>query len=273
MAVKTEVKVEADLTKPAEDITNSVIIPPTREASKGITKLLSVVTTFIDNVTYKYIANSEYKKQLFLAELEKKYNEIPNDDLVEPSINILGNVMDNLKYNLDQDFLVEMYTNILISDMDKKTKNRCHVCYVEILKQLSKNDLELLVAIYKMKHTKSIPFGRLNVVDSNNMPLNYEFHTSIYVAKISNYSIHDYNQFSNSIENLERLGLIEISYVKYYTDKSIYDNLVETALPSCIEIIEELKADNPQARLGCEKGLLSINNLGYDLIGICLRDS
>lgn len=71
MAVKTEIKVEADLTKSAENITNSVIIPPTSEASKGITKLLSVVTTFIDNATYKYIANSEYKKKLFLDELEK----------------------------------------------------------------------------------------------------------------------------------------------------------------------------------------------------------
>ncbi len=273
MAVKKEIKVEADLTKPAENITNSVIIPPAHEASKGITKLLSVITTFIDNVTYKYIANSEYKKQLFLDELERKYNNIPADDLVEPSINILGNVMDTLKYNLDQDFLVEMYTNILISDMDIKTKSKCHICYVEILKQLSKYDLELLAAIYKMKHTKSIPFGRLNVVDSNNKLLDYEFHNSLYVAKISNYFIYDYNQFSNSIENLVRLGLIEISYVKYYTDKSIYNDLIKTVSPACNEIIEKLKAENPQARLGCEKGILSINNLGYDLMQICLRDN
>ena len=92
--------------------------------------------------------------------------------------------------------------------MDIKTKSKCHICYVEILKQLSKYDLELLAAIYKMKHTKSIPFGRLNVVDSNNKLLDYEFHNSLYVGKISNYFIYDYNQFSNSIENLVRLGLI-----------------------------------------------------------------
>lgn len=181
--------------------------------------------------------------------------------------------MDNLKYNLDQDFLVEMYTNILISDMDKKTKSKCHVCFVEILKQLSKDDLELLAAIYKMKHTKSIPFGRLNVVDSNNKILSYEFHNSVYVAEILNYTIYDYNQFSNSIENLIRLGLIEISYVKFYTDKSVYDDLVEIALPACSETIEEIKKENPRACLGCEKGLLSINNLGYDLMQICLRDN
>ena len=232
--------------------------------------MLSVVTTFIDNVTYKYIANSQYKKQKFLDDLEKKYNSISSNDIVEPNMNILGNVMDSLKYNLDEDYLVEMYTNILISDMDIKTKDKCHICFVEILKQLSSNDLKVLEAIYKMKGTKSIAFGKLNIVDSNNRFLGYEFHNSIYLSNIDNYEITDYNQFSNSIENLIRLGLIEISYVKYFDENEIYDKLVQKAMPSCGHIVQSI--DDPNAQLGCEKGILSINNLGYDLMKICLRD-
>lgn len=273
MEPNMEIKAEANLTEPIKQVTERVVIPPTAEVSKGITKLLSVVTTFIDNATYKYIANSEMKKKQFLEELTQKYNSIPEDSLKEPNINILGNVMDSLKYNLNEDYLVEMYTNILISDMDSRTKNKCQICFVEILKQLSKNDLEVLKRIYMMKHTSSIPFGKLNIVDSNNKPLKYEFHSPIYITNIDNYVIDDYNAFSTSIENLNRLGLIEINYIKYYTDKAIYDLLIQKVLSSCTHILNDLRSDNPEATFGCEKAILTINNLGYDLMQICLRDN
>lgn len=268
-----EIKAEANLTEPIKQVTEKVFIPPTAEASKGITKLLSVVTTFIDNATYKYIANSEMKKKQFLEELSKKYNSIPSDNLKEPDINILGNVMDSLKYSLNEDYLVEMYTNILISDMDSRTKNKCHICFIEILKQLNKNDLELLKSIYMMKQTSSIPFGKLNIVGSDNKPLKYELHNPIYIAKFDNYVINDYNIFSTSVENLNRLGLIEINYTKYFTDKLIYDLLIQNVLPSCNYILNDLRRENPDATLGCEKAVLTINNLGYDLMKICLRDN
>lgn len=273
MEPNIEIKAEANLTEPIKQVTERVVVPPITEISKGITKLLSVVTTFIDNATYKYIANSETKKKQFLEELSQKYNSIPEDSLKEPNINILGNVMDSLKYNLNEDYLVEMYTNILISDMDSRTKNKCHICFVEILKQLSKNDLEILNKIYMMKHTSSIPFGKLNIVDSHNKPLEYELHNPVYIANIDNYIIDDYNAFSTSIENLNRLGLIEISYTKYYTDKSIYDLLIQKFLPSRTHILNDLRRDNPEVTFGCEKAILTINNLGYDLMQICLRDN
>ena len=76
MEPNIEIKAEANLTEPIKQVTEKVFIPPTAETSKGITKLLSVVTTFIDNATYKYIANSEIKKKQFLEELSKKYNSI-----------------------------------------------------------------------------------------------------------------------------------------------------------------------------------------------------
>lgn len=109
MEPNIEIKAEANLTESIKQVTERVVISPTEEVSKEITKILSVVTTFIDNTTYKYIANLEMKKKKFLEELSEKYNSIPEDSLKEPNINILGNVMDSLKYNLNKDYLVEKY--------------------------------------------------------------------------------------------------------------------------------------------------------------------
>ena len=46
MEPNIEIKAEANLTEPIKQVTEKVVIPPAAEASKGITKLLSVVTTF-----------------------------------------------------------------------------------------------------------------------------------------------------------------------------------------------------------------------------------
>ena len=102
MEPNVEIKAEANLTEPIKQVTERVVLPPTAEVSKGITKLLSVVTTFIDNVTYKYIANSEMKKKKFLEELEKKYNSIPEESLKEPNIN-LSALMCNERLSIDAD--------------------------------------------------------------------------------------------------------------------------------------------------------------------------
>lgn len=265
-----DIKIEADLSKPIDDINSEIVMPPVKTISSSVTKLLSVVDTFIDNVTYKYLANSEYKKKQFLRNLEEKYKEIPEKCVVEPDISILGNTLDILKYNLDKDYLVDLYSNIMISDMDNRTKSDVHISFVEILKQLDKNDLKILEAIYKMKDVKSIAFGKLQFVDSKGKFAGYELHNSIYMLNIKNYLIDDYNLFSNSIENLQRLGLIDISYEKHFTDKTIYDNLLEKVKPSCNHILSEI--DNADVQFGCERGILSISNLGFNLMKICLRD-
>ncbi len=272
MKSRIEIKAEANLTKTIDDINTNVIIPPTQEVSKGITKLLNVVTTFIDNATYRYIENSKYKKQQFLDNLAKKYEKIPETEIVDPDISILGNTMDFLKYNLDKDYIVDLYSNIMISDMDKRTKNIVHISFVEILKQLDKNDLKLLEAIYNMKSTKSIALAKLKIIDSNNKFIGYELHNTVYMADISNYFIDDYNSFSTSLENLDRLGLINISYIEYFIDNSIYDSLLKRLEPSAKHILDRIKTKDNDAKFGYEKGMLSITNLGLNLMKICLRD-
>ena len=204
--------------------------------------------------------------------LSKKYEALNEKDIVEPDISILGNTLDSLKYALDKEYLVEMYTNILISDVDKNTKDSVHISFVEILKQLNKNDLEVLKAIYEMKDSSNIAFGKLIFVDSNGKTANYSLHIPVFIAGIDNYDIYDYNAFSKSVENLSRLGLINITYTSYFGEKEIYDELVKRVHPSCEDTLRDLERYDKKIDISCEKGLLSISNLGYDMMRVCLRE-
>lgn len=270
--LKAEAKVQADLTKPIEELTEEVILPPAKETSKGITRFLELVNTAFDNATYKYIENSKYEKTKFMKGLSKKYEELNEKDIVEPDISILGNTLDTLKYVLDKEYLVEMYTNILISDVDKNTKDSVHISFVEILKQLNKNDLEVLKAIYEMKDSSNIAFGKLILIDSDGRDADYSLHIPVFIAGIDNYGINDYNAFSKSIENLSRLGLINITYMNYFSEKEIYEELIKKVRPSCEDTLRNIERYDKKVDISCEKGLLSISNLGYDMMKVCLRE-
>lgn len=272
MPILQNVEIKADLTKPVEVISKEVVVPPAKEISHGLTQIIRFATVSLDNAVERYEKKLKFKRERFLKQLEEKYTEIPTDNIVEPNMNVIGYTIENLKYNLDEDYLVDLYTNILISDMDKRTKSKCHVCFPDMLKQLSKYDLKLLTAIYNVKDTKSFPFGKLKIVNSKDKTINFEIHNSIYLSEIKGYFIYDYNQFSRSVENLHRLGLIEISYTNFFTDKKIYTNLINKVSPTCECFFGEILKDNPNAKLDCEPGILSISNMGYDLMKICLRD-
>lgn len=59
------------------------------------------------------------------------------EERVESSINIVGTTIESLKYNLDEEHIKDMFTNILISDMTKDKKEKVLPAYIEIVKQLS----------------------------------------------------------------------------------------------------------------------------------------
>lgn len=264
------IKVDANLTKPINDITSNVILPPAGEISTGITKLLGVVTTFIDNATYKYIENSKYKKEKFLKDLEEKYNKIPCDNIIDPDISILGTTLDALKYNLDKEYIVDLYTNILISDMDNRTKNDVHISYVEMLKQMSKDDLILLEKIYKSDNF--IAIGKGKIVDETGRQLAYNFSTPLYIANIKDYLIENVDSFSSSIENLKRLGLIELSFLQTLSNDEFYNEIRKHGKQFFENDFMELKMNEPTINFDIDNGMLYITNLGYNLMKVCLRD-
>lgn len=265
------IEIKLDLSKPVENITNETIIPPMKEISKGLTTILGFATTIVDNSCYKYIESSKYKKEQFIKNLEIKYKEIPSQHLTEPNIAILGNTLDAIKYYLNDDYIIELYSNIIISDIDVNTKNKVHISYVETLKQLNKNDLEILTAMYKVKNN-SFGIGKLCIIDAYGKQKDYTLHNSIYISKINNYFINDYNEFSNSLENLFRLGLIEINYTKYFHENYIYDNMLNKVYPSVKHILEKINQNiNEKYKLGYEKGMMHITNMGLNLMNVCLR--
>lgn len=253
-----KVEVKADLTKTIENAYDDTLKKPLKSSSK----VLSTVFDFFHNtILYpmqKYNLYAESKLENYSRELQEKARSIPEENLVTPRVNILGPTFDGLKYNLDEDYVKEMFTNILISDMDKTKRNKVNVAFIYMVNQLNNSDAKLLAQLNEFK-TSQIAIIKLNYRKADGG-----------FSYISNDLIASYNNNfmvlkAVNIENLSRLKLLDVTFEEYFTNKSIYLDIFNLIKPNI-----SFTLPHDAIKLDYTYGLLKITDLGKDFIDICL---
>lgn len=275
ITANANIDISADITEPVNKITDStleIVKPPAKKSSDIITGLLSFVSETIDTGLYIYKENLKYYKEKCSAKIKQKIAEIPKEKLTTPDIGIIGETMENLKYNLDKDYLVELYSNIIARNVDERTKNMIHPSFVSVIKDLSYNDILFLEALYKYqkKDHSYIPLITLTI-ESNNENMNKDFRGKRYFINLENYTYKS-EEMGIIIENLQKLNLISIDFLHFEKDKQVYEKLKNQA-----NVIYKPAFKNLETIFNCEcnvaiesKGILYLTNLGQDLLNICL---
>lgn len=200
-----------------------------------------------------YIQERPYKLKKALEEMQVKYDLIPVEYQVEPSSYIALKGVNELNYCLEQDYIREMFQNILIADMDSRKQNKVLPAYIEIVKQLSIEDALFLKNFRNVKTT----FFALMLInyDIAPNPIGKELIISKdKIIKLNNIVV----------DNLERLNIIKIYDNKFLADTQQYDigfKLVQ----------EKYITSGPfQIALSYQKSLLMITDFGKNFIDICL---
>ena len=79
--------------------------------------------------------------------MQAKYDNIPVEYQVEPTSYIALKGVNELSYALEEEHLKEMFENLLIADMDSRKQSKVLPAYIEIIKQLNKDDAKLFKTI------------------------------------------------------------------------------------------------------------------------------
>lgn len=88
-----------------------------------------------------YLAKQQDRFQNYLKRISEKVEE---DNLIETSPRIVGEVFEALKYSEQQSILTELFLNLLARSIDKKTQDKCHPAFPNIIKQLSPDEAVIL---------------------------------------------------------------------------------------------------------------------------------
>lgn len=139
-----KIEISANLSDTVNEAYKDAAQKPLQSSSKAIATLLDFFNNTILYPMQKYNLYAENKLNTFANELQEKASNIPKENLIEPKINILGPTIEGLKYNLDEEHIKEMFTNILLSNMDNRKQSNVHPSFIPIVQQLSKADALLL---------------------------------------------------------------------------------------------------------------------------------
>ncbi|MCD2136426.1 DUF4393 domain-containing protein [Salinicoccus halitifaciens] len=153
----------------------------------------------------------------FLLTIGDNISEIPDENIQEPKLSLIGPALESTKYYIDEKDLRELFINLISRSMDNRYNKEVNHAFVEVIKQLSPIDAYL----FKKMNKSTIPVARYL--------LKFEDLSSIY---LNNYFIiddmFDSDQTAISLSNLQRVGLINIPPGKPLKKKTFYDPYYNT---------------------------------------------
>lgn len=236
-----------------------------KTTAKGFEKLAQLIwASPVGRAIDLYIAERPYKMEKALEEMKQKYESIPAPFKVEPSSYIALKGVNELNYSLDEEHLKEMFQNLLVSDMDSRKKNKVLPSYIEMIKQLSKEDAEFL-KLLKSSSTYNSGLYLISLQKKNN-DNSYNWRNKYlliqYYVQNDEFYLKTAIQVPDKIlDNLLRLRIVDIPSGENFTYKPLYEQLFEYAQKAESSVFQEL---------GYQKQILKITSFGKDFIDICL---
>lgn len=224
-----------------------------------------------------------YKKDIF-----DEVKKIPNENIKEPQLDIIGPALEASKYYIDTPELRKMFSKLVASSMDSRKEEVTRSVFVDFVKQMSPFDAKLLSIVSKKGNIIPIANIQRKLPDNNGV---LTFKSDILTMEILT-DISERNMASSAIVNLSRMRLIDTSYSEWLTafdydesfsktpeytqceqqialSKNVYrmrlDSKVETS-PKDLENMKRLA--NSTVTIG--KGRLNLTTLGTEFTKICI---
>lgn len=260
----------------AKETAKDVYADTVQLTAKNVGGFFGTLSGFFNHVVMyplkKLNIRYEQKAIAFEKEMEHKYNSIPEKERVEPQLHIVGPTMESLKYNIMDDDLAELFSNLLVSDMDIRTQNLCTPAFVKVVEQLSPADARVFKTIFnECAKAEIIPICKVDLckIDDEKRKIRKEY-LPLYLVGIEVDKLNP-NDVSKSLQNLERLGLLTIDFLKWRSDDEVYNKLIDNSYIESLKAwANQIAGESHIAKVG-SKGLLEVNDFARDFAKVCLR--
>lgn len=134
-----------------------------------------------------------------------KLKGVPPERLIAPAANIAGPALEALRYTGHDASLREMYAKLLASSMDSKTAHQAHPAFVDVIKQLSPDEAQILSIL---ANRDGAPLISVRQERKHDRLGNWVLRHFSLLPEVANCKYPDLGP--NYLTNLERLGLVEL---------------------------------------------------------------
>lgn len=199
---------------------------------------------------------AEYNFECYVSLIDKKVSNIPEEDLQEPKLSIIRPALEASNSYIEEIEIREMFANLIAASMDKTYNGLVQHSFVEIIKQLSSHDAKL----FNNFDTSEPVVSLVNFTNKEG-----DYNTEIEKLYLSS-DFQNYNLNEISLDNLIRLGLIEIHDSKYLSEDSLYERYSNFG-----KVCIGFELDETDSKV-CLKRILQVTAFGKAFKEVCLRD-
>lgn len=222
----TTVELAAQVMKAAGDA------PQVKEAATNLGQAAVTITKAINNVllpvsmlNWGFEKARNYFQNFFAADVEAATATIPADLLREPPVAIAGPVVQAIAFSHEEKEIKALLLQLLATAMDGRSCATVHPAFVEIARQLSRDDAHYLKVVYSSKN-KVLPIATLRSQSTEYSFQDLAHHVMPIVDKASSEQVHT-PALPLVIDNWQRLGLVEVLYTKWMSEAGAYDYVTD----------------------------------------------
>ncbi len=217
---------------------------------------LGQISHWNDKARLKRTYNLEQYRQKLATSIDK----IPSEKLIEPSIRITAQALEDSKYCISEETLQNMFVSLISNSMNADFVNYIHPSFSEMIKQMSSLDAKI-IALFNNKSLPGLPVCQYCVIfpGITGAPSIPE-HIFLEIPK------GDIFPNSMSLTSLSRLGLISITYFEYLHDETLYEKF------SAHSFYKALQEYCPIANISIKKGVVRLTPLGRSFVNVCVPD-
>lgn len=241
---------------------------PTKTISNGLNMCLNFLGATFSPMMYEYIQNAEYKKKQIDQKLHDKYIKIPENKRTNPRMNILGPAVEVLKYNLDEKYIKDIFVNIMTNEMNIEKQGKVLPSYIEIVKQLSREDTQMLCSLYELYKSKGKHVFPLDIIRAKPLDLKGYIELDKYVIghatkKENTVFMHTIKLNPIVIDNLSRLEIVKLYDEHFIPENDDYEVAYESLKKQYVDIKDY--------EISYEKGIFEITEYGKNFIEVCFE--
>ena len=256
--------------KQAVELGKDVVSDIVRPTSKSIGQTIG----YIVDGTFGWLGvwgqRQKIKQEKYIEDYKKEVNKnleaIPQENLKEPEMYIVGPAIEASKYYYEEAQFKEMFAKLIAASCDDRDNDKISPYFVEAIKQISHKEATILT-LFRDKKTSALPIVNYRLILKTIGEKYYEKYVFIHDNP------DNIRKYSDSLINLQRLGLVNLDFQNWLTDNNFYqiykdNNFFKNTKQ---EILKNIENPDFECRdFDIQKGILELTPLGKNFIDLCL---
>lgn len=202
-------------------------------------------------------ALEQYKKSL-----EEKIEQIPEANLAQPNIQLIGTAVDDCQYCLEHKELREMFANLIAASLDTTKSERATPFLSMIIKRLTPYDT-LILSLFSESAVQPIC-----KYTAKNASGSVTLQTNVFLEGAAQANIYDVEKRALAISELEALGIVKTNYTDYLVTDSLYEPF--SKVEAYREYAQKAETLGNDRKIDIVHGYVALTPTGQQLMEICM---